>query len=722
LHDTWLNFWAVSDWLAWRPRFGWGFDTAAGALAALWLILCTFLLALRIARWALPNTSIVLRWSNTCAIGMGVSTLGFHCLRSLHAFRLGYALVACSALWLIVDRRLPGRLPALQLLRREWRALRAICRAFKRSSSVIISAWFIGAGALTALRGLVIPPLGWDTLTYHGPRAALWLTTQQFTFDDGVGSFDYYRHFFAGGEIFLAWALLPFHSDLLLNLVSVAQWLALFVASWALARAIGLREPFAATSAAVVIFAPTPQFEVNSGYVELALNAALLQGIALAVHCMRRPSVAGALLCALALGVAAGIKLQAIPPAAVVALVLLGRLLLTRELRPRQKLFAAGSGMLLALLPALPFIGRALLDTGYPLSPFPVSLFGHKLGIASSTVRWYQDRPQIAPFTWPSEMRALGVLFSPPAASNEALGSLFAIPLLLFPIGLFALFRRAPVLALALLTAAALPWVAHFSPDFSAVRLLRPVTPSRFLIASLALVVPISLVWCRRDGWLSRAYRRLLLIYPLTTTVIGMRRGWGDWEVREICTLAIALALIGSLIGWLVRRQRLQAATLAFVLCWLLGLCVLQMRRDETRELAFTESFALHGISHFWDHGVALVDEPGRVHRIAITGGPDHSSDKWFHYFYFGSRFQNRLHYITPTRDGGVAQFGPDGDLEERADMPSWIARLRAAGIDTVLTFPPRSIEQRYMDDHPDQFERRKGNKDWGLYGLLAEP
>jgi hypothetical protein len=81
-----------------------------------------------------------------------------------------------------------------------------------------------------------------------------------------------------------------------------------------------------------------------------------------------------------------------------------------------------------------------------------------------------------------------------------------------------------------------------------------------------------------------------------------------------------------------------------------------------------------------------------------------------------GRRLQNRLRYVVPTRDGGVAHYGKGGDLDQRADRASWLGRLDLAGATEVLTFPPRSIEQGWMDEAGDRFEKLAGKDDWGLY------
>jgi hypothetical protein len=169
-------------------------------------------------------------------------------------------------------------------------------------------------------------------------------------------------------------------------------------------------------------------------------------------------------------------------------------------------------------------------------------------------------------------------------------------------------------------------------------------------------------------------------------------------------------------VRWLARshpRRALALAALGF--CWF---CAgLQLRRDETRRWAYRHSFALHGLSRFWVDGVGHVDDQ-RPHRIAITGGPDHASDKWFQYFYLGKRFQNQLRYVVPTRDGKVAYYGFQGDLEQRADRESWLRRLDQGRFEEVVTFPPRSIEQGWMDQLGERFEKLAGNDAWGLYRI----
>lgn len=179
------------------------------ALAAGGLIASTLAVSLRLTHLWPPALGIPSRWAAIVCTGMWVSTVGFHALLALHAFHLWGALFACGGLMWIACNVAPQRAPLRRVIRRELRALRAIAALFARTRRGF---WFVLGAALSiaALRALIIPPLGWDTLTYHGPRAAQWVQSGKFTFDDGVGPYNYYRHFFSGGEVLMAWAMLAF--------------------------------------------------------------------------------------------------------------------------------------------------------------------------------------------------------------------------------------------------------------------------------------------------------------------------------------------------------------------------------------------------------------------------------------------------------------------------------------------------------------------------------
>lgn len=736
LNDFWKATVEAHYWLS--------AESLVRAVAALWLIVCTLVFSVRVVRVALPRLSVPLRWAAIMGAGTWTATMGFHALRGLGLFNLPMGLLCCTALAAAAVFVRPSVAPLPWALSREWRAVVAVYRLFGRQKYGFVCALFAGYVLLIAVRSLIVPPLGWDTITYHGPRMVHWLQTGQFTYDPGPGPYSFYRHFISGGEVLMAWALVPFHSDLLANLTTVVQWLGIGSATWGLARALGVREPFAASSAGLTMFVPVLAFEMNTGYVEAPLNLALLSGIGLSISCLRKPSGAVAVAAAMALGIAAGIKLPGAPPGVIVLAVLLVRMLFVRRYSWLARVGVVALSAVGFALPVLPWAYQAYRETGYPLSPMPVKVLGLTLGVVSPAMEWYQERSFHVPYSWDSETSALRYLFSEVSVINEvlgpSLGSTAALPLFVCALGLLVLLRRRPLTALTLAAAMAAPWAAHFSVGLSVPRLYWPVSVARYLIGLMGMALPVSMIWCKPESTLAQTYRRALIVISLWTVGISLRHGFGVWEMRELMIVLVASLLLGTLlwlaIAWLARsslrshdRGRASRALdsralrgipwpqlAALCVVFAVGCSALQQRRDQTRHLAYETSFALHSSPRFWALATPLVDEPGKSHHIALTGGPLQNSDNWFYYFFLGSRFQNTVSYVPPTKDGGVAYFGPHGDFDQRADADKWLERLKNRHITDVLTFPPYSTEQRWMDERPDKFEKPMGGFDWGLY------
>jgi hypothetical protein len=307
---------------------------------------------------------------------------------------------------------------------------------------------------------------------------------------------------------------------------------------------------------------------------------------------------------------------------------------------------------------------------------------------------------------------------------GPSLGVTALIPLFVAGVGLIVLARHRPVLACVLAAAMSAPWAAHFSAGLSVPRLLWSVSVARYLIGLMGLAIPVSFVWCRpRSAW-ARLYQYILLFIALWLMAMSLRHGFAIWEAREVMFVSLFIIAVGVLFAQLSRPERALATwtRYAIVAAVLVVSCsVLQLRRDQTRLGASAHSWALHGALRFWAGAAASVDQPGKVHKIALTGGPWHNADQWFYYFFFGSRFQNVIEYVPPARDAGIAHFGPRGDFELRADRDSWLSRIEQRQMTEVITFPPRSLEQTWMESLPERFRKLDGAGDWGLYQVLRK-
>src|SRR5262249_34937548 len=151
---------------------------------------------------------------------------------------------------------------------------------------------FLICAAPAVLRALVLPPMGWDALTLHATKAAMWVQHGAITGMQGSGPWAYYQPQMGGAEVFQAWAMLPVRSDLLVPIVDVVAWIAFGLSIAAFARRARIREPYASTAAAFVVALPTVRLLVGSGYVELPSMAAMMGGLAIGlIACRRRPAL-----------------------------------------------------------------------------------------------------------------------------------------------------------------------------------------------------------------------------------------------------------------------------------------------------------------------------------------------------------------------------------------------------------------------------------------------
>ncbi|MEM7262878.1 MAG: hypothetical protein AAF488_12875, partial [Planctomycetota bacterium] len=101
-----------------------------------------------------------------------------------------------------------------------------------------------------------------------------------------------------------------------------------------------------------------------------------------------------------------------------------------------------------------------------------------------------------------------------------------------------------------------------------------------------------------------------------------------------------------------------------------------------------------------WPLWAALDGDSPR--RIACTAGWN-AGHIWYRYPLIGSRQQNTVLYVPPTRSGDLSarQCGGDVDL----DVDTWLARLESERVDHVVIYPARSITGGWIEQRPERFE-----------------
>ncbi|MFT5049554.1 MAG: hypothetical protein ACI8QZ_000947 [Chlamydiales bacterium] len=701
-------------------------DLLGGLLSALLLIAAAFVTSYRVAWvWIGPSPAI-LRAASVLLIGTWLATAAFHLLLALGAFACWAALPA-ALLLAAASCRWIGPHPTGRLLRRDARVLRRITAQSLGRPSVLALLCLAPFVVLRLVRGLVQPTMGWDSLVYHLPRAAMFVQEGAFTFDPAPGSWSFYRNVFAGGEVLWAWAMLPFGNDVLVGCAGAVPWLGVGLATWAFARALRLREPFASLAGALVLFIPTLQLEVPSGYVEPPACMAVMTAMAAAVHGLRRSARRAPgllLLAAMGAGVAFGVKPPLAIPAVLACVPLVA--LTWNATRGRRLWSIAIATAVAAILPALPWAIHAWIDTGAPLSPMPLSVFGLTLGKADPHLRFHLSGDISGAYTWAREWRVLREIFPGPMTRVEGLGVLSAIPLALAPIGLWRLARRAPMTGALLLIALLATCAFLYLPGFTRPRLHQSANVSRFLIVPILLAIPISMLGLERLARTQRAYASLLWGCAVFYATSFAPHGAGLLEQRRV-GLALALLAAIALSCWVLarlartRRGPAITATRALLPVLISSALLFALRKDqlEHRFEAARTSFQVHRTPTYWVAGARAVDDPQHARTLAVTAGSSSRAAYWYSYFFMGSELQNHLRYVPVTVDGDIAHFGPESPRTSLADRAAWMRRLRAEGVTHVVSFRPASIELAWMRSAPGRFRPVHASDDWGVFELL---
>ena len=163
---------------------------------------------------------------------------------------------------------------------------------------------------LLTVRTLALPLLGWDTLTYHGVKAGMWVQTGGWTTLIAPGGWESCLTFFGGGEAFTAWAMLFLHCDLFAGIPDVFFWGLLGLMTTCLANEFGLPVRTAALVGLAFLCAVDLSRMVGSGYVDIRGNAFLLGGVLFLVRFARSKESADFYMAAAAFGLASSVKVN----------------------------------------------------------------------------------------------------------------------------------------------------------------------------------------------------------------------------------------------------------------------------------------------------------------------------------------------------------------------------------------------------------------------------
>src|SRR5262245_56202455 len=169
-----------------------------------------------------------------------------------------------------------------------------------------------------ALRGLVRPPLSWDSLMYHLLLTGTWLRDHNLAPVFGNIPINYYGYVPANGAVWFWWWMAPSHSEFWVNLATLPHWLLLGLATGGVARQLGARRGWPLASFLVLV-TPTVVRFAAAQYVDVLVAAVLMAAVFFALRWLREPDWSAAVLAGAGLGLAAGTKVLGVPYALALA-------------------------------------------------------------------------------------------------------------------------------------------------------------------------------------------------------------------------------------------------------------------------------------------------------------------------------------------------------------------------------------------------------------------
>ncbi|MBM4037837.1 MAG: hypothetical protein FJ290_04920 [Planctomycetes bacterium] len=618
-------------------------------------------------------------------------------------------------------------------------------RLLVRSRGALLLA---GAGLLVvsaAYRAAVWPPLSYDSLTYHNFLAGSWAQAGGFVpFSVPPAMQGYVRipfHF----EALVAWTMLPFHGDFLINFVNFPILALGAVALYALCRELGLDVFASSLAVGLVCFSPAVFAYVCTQYNDILVMSLLIAAALFLVLHLRGGRWADATMVFLASGLAVGTKHTAIPPAALLCLVAIVAPL--RGAAGRWRRAAVSLALCLAIVAVAGGCAyvRNWAELGNPLYPATVRLFGRDV---------FPQAPVITNVTrecgrgsWRDDVAQLGRSISYAYGTEPApLSWGPKLPVLLV-LAIVALAwsgrsaRRAELRWLALCWAVpALLIYLDPSDNTVAIRRFWPDAFARFLAPSVGLMAAGALVGASllEAEWLRRTVRGglcVLLLYDLFAMSILPD------TPRVLVAVGIALpVLVGgvSLLRRLPSRVPMVVFTAFELATAVAGVCLVARVRDHWRNHFLETRVELHPFPRHFAKGWAFCDEPRDPKTIVLASYEPNLGHHWFFYPLMGRRLQNRVVYVPgEERIRGATGGTWDEDNEELAWL-LWSRRrqpdpltLGLAEVGPTHLFiqlnpdlPPNHPdrepdEMRLVRAHPEWFELVNSGEHYRVYRVL---
>jgi len=638
----------------------------------------------------------------------GLATLLGLALGAIGWLRIEVALLLLAVVTVLLLRRAramgdpwgPGRLVG----RCTWRRLR------EHPALALIA---LHAAAAEGLRGLLRPPLSWDSLMYHMSIVATWVQEGRISPVFGMRPLNFYGYMPAGGSVWLWWWVAPSHSELYANLAFFPQAALLALAVGAVARELGARRHWP-LAAFLTLMAPTVIRWAATEYVDILVGAGICAAAFFALRWLRAPRWSDALLVGAGLGLASGAKVLGLADA--LALAPMAVLLARREWGRRIPQVVAAL-LLCTLLGSYFYVRNISLGAG-PLA----ARCDQGDAMKEVTVAPAIPRINTVAYLW-KDMLGKGWLLDAflgltyPGSLELGVGpqSFLLLLALLFPLG-FAGERRGAVLVWSQIVVQLFLWATI--PYASSGHVFANI---RYLIGAVGLAFAGVVAWAERkgmrDAWLA-GIALALLVQDLLMLHAEMPRAV-RLVLAAVDVAAVALALSPGLRSFSRRRVR-ELAVAAMVLA-LAGSPLLAGYRVRDRARAYLREFTTHKVAtSYFARAWQWLDLFGGDGTVAVVSSPVN----YFVYPAMGPHLERRAIYVNVNRrDARNAADYPACEPRVDPDPRAWMENLFKQDVRWVWLsrFPQIGFpqEQAWAQSRPDLFAVRYQDTTNVIYEFL---
>jgi hypothetical protein len=631
----------------------------------------------------------------------------FELLGAARMFRLAPALVAIVAAAVLAYATLGGR-KAFAEMRSVAESAGRVLAGLRESRVAVACALLIGGLALAkVLRSAVAPGLATDTLLYHTPRAAAWVSAGGFTRFGAPDVWTIYDFYPPGGDVPWAWCMLLTRSEALIGAASVLVWAEVALGMVSAARELGASHARAAQIALVVVATPAVAAYVGTAYVDVQVLAFFAIGTVLLAAAAEKPSAGRGAMAASAFALALGVKI----PAGV--LLPLGFFAATWAARGTLGGIRAAAawvaGWAAGSVPVWPHVVRAWAATGSPIHPFGLRIGSLQIFPVNETwdlvssARMYVDVKE----DLPAFLRTLFGVRMDWRADQTGFGPSLVVLIVLAAVGVARGSRGRSWLLAFLLAVAAAFFAGVIGPSALGSRTGAAMHTARYLLAGMGA---IALLAGMARG---RAVDVALVSCLALNAVLALPLGWGRLDAAAVGAVAPAALAVISLVAAaaMVQRRRLLFAVGAVataVAAWPWTMAVRATHRADY--LAALEARTLYDI-----HPPGRIDPGARrvwevldqapPSRVAVTAGWNGEGMHWYISPLLGHDVRHEIVYVPPTRDGTTPSYRKTDDLIARSAYGPWHRRLLAERVDYVATLPPPGLERAWIDRHQQHFE-----------------